>query len=144
MLGPFGEDRVNSAGRELHDLLDSNGLCSAATFFAKPAYGTWRHPRSKIAHQLDHLLVPRGDLSRVRDAGIYKQGTVESDHALLQIKLRIARNLSKQNGSKGKFTSRELLRNPEIASVSDRKFLLISAYSPHRDLQESMELPIQN
>ena len=123
VMGPFGVDRVNSAGRELHDLLDSKGLCSATTFFKKSAYGTWRHPRSKNAHQLDHVLLPRGDLSRVRDAGIYKQGTVESDHAPLQIKLRIARNLSKQNVSSGKFTSRELLRNPEIASAFRLKVL---------------------
>jgi hypothetical protein len=74
VLGPFGIDHVNydgRDGRELHDLLDSDGLCSTATFFAKPAYGTWRHPRrsAKNAFQLDHVLVPRGDLSRVRDDG---------------------------------------------------------------------------
>ncbi len=114
---------MNSAGRELHDLLDSKRLCSAATFFAKPVYGTWRHPRSKNRFQLDHVLIPcmsssRDDLSRVRDAGIYNQGTVESDHASLQITLRIAQNLSKQSGSKGTFTNSELLRNPAIA----RKF----------------------
>jgi hypothetical protein len=123
VIGPFGVDRVNSAGRELHDLLNSKGLCSATTFFKKSAYGIWRHPRSKNAHQLDHVLLPRADLSRVRDARIYKQGTVESDHAPLQIKLRIARNLSKQNVSSGKFTSRELFRNPEIASAFRLKVL---------------------
>ncbi len=64
------------------------------------------------------MLIPRDDLSRVSDAGFYNQGTVESDHAPLQIKLRIARNLSKQSGSKGTFTNRELLINPAIA----RKF----------------------
>ena len=61
VLGPFGVDRVNSAGRELHDLLvqvlDSKRLCLAATFFAKPACGTWRHPRSKNRFQLDHVLI---------------------------------------------------------------------------------------
>ncbi len=115
VLGHFGKHRVNSASRELHDLFDSKSLCSTATFFAKPAYGTWRHPRSKDRFQLDHVLIPRDDLSRVRDASIYNQGTVESDHAPLQIKLRIARNLSKQSGSKGTFTKRELLRIPAIA-----------------------------
>ena len=118
VLGPFGEDRVNSASRELHDLLDSKRLCSAATFFAKPVYGTWRHPRSKNRFQLDHVLIQQDIFSPVRDAGIYNQGTVESDHAPLQIKLRIARNLSKQSGSNGTFTNRELLINPAIA----RKF----------------------
>jgi hypothetical protein len=64
------------------------------------------------------VLIPRDDLSSVRDADIYNQGTVESDHAPLQIKLRIARNLSKQRGSKGTFTNRELFRNPAIARKS--------------------------
>jgi len=112
VLGPYGIERVNSAGRALHDHLDAKGMCSAASFFPKPIHGSWRHPRSKQLHQLDHLLISRNDLCRVRDAGIWNKLTVESDHAPLQMKLRIARNLSKQTESKGKFINRELLRNP--------------------------------
>jgi endonuclease/exonuclease/phosphatase family metal-dependent hydrolase len=61
--------------------------------------GDIREARTAFRLQLDHVLIPRDDLSRVRDASIFDQGTVESDHASLQIKLRVARNLSKQNVS---------------------------------------------
>ena len=33
VLGLFGVNHVNDAGRELHDLLCAKGMCSAATFF---------------------------------------------------------------------------------------------------------------
>ena len=84
VLGPFGVNYVNDAGRALFDLLDSKGICSAATFFEKPVYATWRNPRSKKGHQLYHVLIPSKDLSRISDAGVSKL-TVESDHDPLQI-----------------------------------------------------------
>ena len=82
-------------------------------------HGSWRHPRSKQLHQLDHLLISRSDLCRVRDAGIWNklELTVESDHAPFQMQLRIARNRSKQTESKEKFINSELLRNPAITSL---------------------------
>jgi hypothetical protein len=98
-------------------------MCSAASFYPKPTHGTWRHPHSKQLHQLDHFLISRNDLCRVRDAGVWNKLTVESDHAPLQMKLRIARNLSKQTESKGKFINRELLRNPTVANSFRLKVL---------------------
>ena len=47
VLGPYGIERVNSAGRALHEHLDAKGLCTAASIFPKPTHGSWRHPRSK-------------------------------------------------------------------------------------------------
>ena len=99
----------------MHDLLCAKGMCSAATFFQKPAYASWRHPRSKKGHQLDHFVIPRLDLFRVSDAGISKL-TVESDYDPLCIKLRIARNFSKQHESEASFINRSLLRDPIVAS----------------------------
>ena len=57
----FGVNYVDDEGRVLFasDLLDSKGMCSAATFFEKSAYATWRNPRSKKGYQLDHVLIPR-------------------------------------------------------------------------------------
>ena len=115
VLGPYGIERVNSAGRALHDHLDAKGMCSAASFFPKPTHGSWRHPRSKQLHQLDHLLISRNDLCRVRDAGVWNKLTVESDHAPFQMKLSIARNLSKQTESKGK------IHQSRVASQSHRR-----------------------
>ena len=119
VLGPFGVNHVNDAGRELHDLLCANlaakGMCSAAIFFQIPAYASSHHPRSKKGHQLDHFLIPSRDLFHVSDAGISKL-TVESDHDPLYIKLSIARNLSKQHESKASFVNQSLLRDPIVAS----------------------------
>ncbi len=123
VLGPYGIVRVNSAGRALHDHLHAKGVCSSAFFSPKPTHGSWRHPRSKQLHQLDHLLISRSDLCKVRDSGIWNKHTVESDHAPLQMKLRLARNLSKQTESKGKFINRELLRNPTVANSFRLKVL---------------------
>ena len=99
----------------LFDLLDSKGICSAAIFFEKPAYATWRNPRRKKGHQLDHVLIPRKDLSRVSDAGVSTL-TVESHHDLLQIMLRIGRNLSRQSATKASFVNLGLPRDPIIAN----------------------------
>jgi hypothetical protein len=59
VLGPFGLQRVNAAVRSLYDHLDAKEISSAATFFPKAVYGSWRHPHSKQIHQLDHLLISR-------------------------------------------------------------------------------------
>ena len=91
--------------------------------FSEAFHASWRHPRSKQLHQLDYLLISRNNLCRVRDAGIWNKLTVESDHAPLQMKLHIARNLSKQTESKGRFINRELLRNPAVANSFRLKVL---------------------
>ncbi len=57
VLDPYGIDRVNSAGRSQYNFLDANGMCSAASFYPKKIYDSWRHQRSKQLHQLDHLLI---------------------------------------------------------------------------------------
>ena len=86
VLGLFGVNCVNDAGRVLFDLLNSKGICSAATFFKKPAYATWRNPRSRKCHELHHVLIPSKDLSCVSDSGVSKP-TVKSDHDPLQINI---------------------------------------------------------
>jgi hypothetical protein len=50
VLGPFGVNHINDAGRELHDLLSAKKMYSAATFFQKPAHASWSHLRSKKGH----------------------------------------------------------------------------------------------
>ena len=123
VLGPFDVNHINDARRELHDLLSAKRLCSAATFFQKPAhcYASWHHPRSKKGHQLDHFLISRRDLSRVSDVGLSKL-TVESDHEPLHLSLRIARILSKQHESKASHIDRGMLRDPVVARIFCTQF----------------------
>jgi hypothetical protein len=40
VLGPFGVNHINDAGRELHDLLSAKGMYFAASFFQKPAHAS--------------------------------------------------------------------------------------------------------
>jgi len=85
VLGPFGVEYCNKAGKELYDCCATLGLFSATTFFRKPQYQTWKNPRSKLGHQIDHCLVRRSVFARVRDAGRYGGLAVESDHQPLSL-----------------------------------------------------------
>ena len=127
VLGPFGINYCNKAGRELYDCCATLGLCSATTFFQKPQYQTWMNPRSKLGHQIDHFLVRRSDFARVRDAGRYGGLSVESDHQPIRLALRVAKNLSRQRCKREEtFIDRRLLQNAVIASKFQQE--VISEY----------------
>ena len=69
VVGPFGLDHINASGHRLRSFLELHQLASLASFFRKPHYGTWLHPRSKRLHQLDHIFTSRHDVFRFTDAG---------------------------------------------------------------------------
>ena len=54
--GTFGIPHTNDAGRRMQYFLSIRGLTTATTFFQKKTHGTWIHPRSKLPHQLDHII----------------------------------------------------------------------------------------
>ena len=117
VLGPFGVKYCNKAGKELYDCCAALGLCSATTFFQKPQYQTWMNPRSKLGHQIDHFLVRRSALARVRESGRYGGLSVESDHQPIRLTLRVAKNLSKQRCKREEtFIDRRLLQKADILS----------------------------
>jgi len=117
VLGPFGVEYCNKAGKELYDCCATLGLCSATTFFKKPQYQTWKNPRSKLGHQIDHFLVRRSAFARVRDAGRYGGLAVESDHQPIRLTMRMAKNLSKQRDErKETFIDRRLLQQADVRS----------------------------
>ena len=97
VLGPHGVPHVNEAGRDLHQFLGTRALCSIASFFMKRHYATWFHPQSRRGHQIDHWIVHRGDLVRVKNAGRVGCIGVNSDHLPLLLELRIARSLRTQH-----------------------------------------------
>ena len=86
-VGPFGLPHINAAGRRLRGFLQAQQLASLTTFFRKQFYGTWIHPRSKLAYQLDHILVARDDLCRFKDAGSCPFQLINSDHRAVGCKL---------------------------------------------------------
>ena len=87
-VGPHGIDHVNAAGRRLRSFMESHALCSLTSFFPKKAYGTWVHPRSRLPHQLDHVLVTRSDRRRFVDAAACPFQLISSDHRAVGCKLR--------------------------------------------------------
>ena len=97
-VGPYGIDHVNGSGRRLRSFLELNQLASLASFFRKPHYGTWLHPRSKRLHQLDHILVTRQDVFRFTDAGSRpgQLHVIDSDHRAVGCTLRIATDLQRK------------------------------------------------
>ena len=65
--------------RPLTPSLSLSQLASLASFFRKPHYDTWIHPRSSAKHTIDHILVSRGDITRFSDAGTRAELLFESD-----------------------------------------------------------------
>ena len=54
-VGPFGLPQLNTAGRRLRNFLEAQQLASLASFYQKPHYGTWLHPRSKKLQTTDSI-----------------------------------------------------------------------------------------
>ena len=89
-VGPYGIAHINHSGRRLRTFLETNELAALSSFFRKPYYGTWLHPRSKRMHQLDQVIVSRSDVFRFTDAGSMRGQLIDSDHRPVGCKLRIA------------------------------------------------------
>ena len=95
-VGPHGIDHMNGAGRRLRSFLELHDLAALTSFFQKPYYGTWQHPRSKLQHQLDHIIISRKDLKRFTDAGGCSGQLIDSDHRAVRCTLRFAVRLKHQ------------------------------------------------
>jgi len=126
-LGPFGVEGVNEAGKVVLGFLLERNLCSVGTFFRKrkEQYATWYHPyhrrgAQRVGYQLDHWLVRRKDLKRVRSAWTRNDLTVASDHTPLMMRIRVSRRKlgRKANRKAGrvkvKRVDRQLLRNDKV------------------------------
>ena len=70
VVGMYGLKHLNQSGRRLINFLAVNNMSAVSTYFPKKNYGTWRHPRSKFLHQLDHFFTKLGSRKTVIDAGI--------------------------------------------------------------------------
>ena len=92
VLGPSGNPWVNKAGKLMYQVLAENRLVSCASFFIRKTwYNSWFNPCNRLGYQLDHWLVRRKDLKRVRGCWVDSKQTVESDHSPVVFKLNISR-----------------------------------------------------
>ena len=64
-------------------------LYTLTTHFPKKAYGTWWHPRSRLPHQIDHVITSLRDRKCFLDAGSRLGQLIDSDHKPVACKLRL-------------------------------------------------------
>ena len=121
-LGPFGISHINKAGRRMRTFLSTNNLVAASTRFKKPNYGTWQHPRSKLNHQIDHIITARNCFKCFTDTGITTP-ILDSDHRAIRCKLRLACRLRKKSDLRSKLTclNYDKLNDPQTASKFQRR-----------------------
>ena len=86
-IGKFGLSHRNHAGIRFHSFLEINGLIVLTTYFRKKKYATWSHPRSKLPHQIDHIVCQKSDFMRFTDACSTKP-LIDSDHCAIKCKIR--------------------------------------------------------
>ena len=106
-IGRFGLPHRNHAGIRFATFLEINNLVACSTYFRKKNYATWRHPRSKLQHQIDHII----DFSRIIDVFVSKP-LLDTDHLSVRMKLRIASCLYRKSQRKvalSKFDSNKLI-----------------------------------
>ena len=115
-VGKFGLPHCNHAGTRFSTFLEINSLVACSTYFRKKNYATWRHPRSKLPHQIDHILTLKTDFCRVVDVVISKP-LLDSDHLSVRMKIRIAACFHKKSVTKrplSKLDSNKLLVDQEL------------------------------
>ena len=130
VVGPYGIDHLNDAGRRLRSFLNMNNLVSMSSFFKKKYYGTWQHPASKLQHQNDHAFTSRSDLRRFTDAGGCSGQLIDSDHRAVKCSLHAALRLQMKPQKNREMLTRldlEPLRDKDIAEKFSKK--VVSALS---------------
>ena len=84
-LGKHGIGKMNENGQRLLEFSVFHGLCITNTYFDLKQHlkTSWRHPRSKLWHQLDLILVKKSKLNTVRVTRAFHSADCDSDHSLV-------------------------------------------------------------
>ncbi|XP_072398345.1 uncharacterized protein [Diabrotica undecimpunctata] len=84
--------------------------------------GTWVNPDGNTINQIDHVVVDARHYSDVMNVRTRRGATIDSDHYLVQAKLRARiSNAKKDKGSKEDKFDVDKLRNPEIVRKFEHK-----------------------
>ena len=95
-IGPFGLTHRNRAGVHFNIYLEVNNLVAVTTYYKKNNYATLTHLRSKLPHQIDHIITQKNDFCRFIAAGAATP-LIYSDHKVVMCKLRISAHLKKRS-----------------------------------------------
>ena len=125
VLGKHGIGKTNDNGQRLLEFCSFHHLCITNTFFKnKDLYkASWRHPRSKIWHQLDLIVTKQKDIKNVHNTRAYHSADCNSDHSLIRSKVKIVPKkifTSKKKGASRIDTSR--VSDPNKKANFDRLF----------------------
>ena len=74
IMGPFAGPKVTKPGAEWRDWCERNGFREAGSRFKQRRRCTWRHPRYRSDHELDHFLVREQDLWHLQSCRILYDG----------------------------------------------------------------------
>ena len=89
-LGHYGTGKMNDNGQRLLELCTRHDLCISNTLFdIRPHLKTsWRHPRSKLWHQLDLIITKNDNRKNVKLTRTYHSADCDTDHSLVACTIR--------------------------------------------------------
>ena len=100
--GPHGFGEVNEAGKELLTFLSLNEATVCNTWFEKKRIHkqTWQHPKSKRWHCIDYAITRQVDNNRCLDAAVKRGAECNTDHQMLQVRLKMTKQIKHHKGGK--------------------------------------------
>lgn len=121
ILGPYGVGCMNENGQRLLELCSEFSLRISSSYFqgSMRSKVTWQHPRSKLWHQLDHVLTRSINHNFVHHVRSMHSADCNTDHALVRCKIVI--NLKKVHTARPKPKPR-----PNLAALKDN--IALSSY----------------
>ena len=90
-LGKHGTGKMNGNGQRLLEFCTLHKLCVTNTFFGtKPHHQvSWRHPRSKLWHQLDLVITRKENMRNIKLTRVFHSADCDTDHSLVSCTLHI-------------------------------------------------------
>ena len=90
-LGKQGIGKMNNNGQRLLEICTWHNLCITNSFFkTKPQHKvSWMHPRSKLWHQIDHIITRREHLNDILITRSYQSADCDTDHSFVGCKTRL-------------------------------------------------------
>lgn len=89
-LGKHGIGTVNENGQRILEFCTLHNMCITNTLFPQRPHlkTSWRHPRSKLWHQLDLIIVRKEHSKNVKKTRAYHSADCDTDHSLVGCQIK--------------------------------------------------------